>query len=214
MAKGDDKMKAKKLLFYLLAILLGGCVFSLHPLYSEKDLIFEEKLLGTWVNNGSKETWQFKRAGKKKYKMICTDEKGRTGSFDAGLGKLNNMMFLNIFPQEPKFKENDLYKLHILRVHSFIRIEQIEPTLKMRIMNPEKMKEMLEKNPKLIKHEIVQGRLILTAPTKKLQEFMKAHANDARLFSEPIELKRVPLKDPNAIEPNQQEPNNIKPNEN
>ncbi|MHC4463480.1 MAG: hypothetical protein ACYS6W_14495 [Planctomycetota bacterium] len=207
-------MKTKKFLFYVLAVLLGGCVLSLHPLYTDKDLIFEEKLLGTWANNDSEETWQFKRAGKKKYKMICTDEKDRTGPFDAGLGKLNNMMFLNILPQEPEFKENDLYKLHILRVHSFIKIEQIEPTLKMRIMNPEKMKEMLENNPKLIKHEIVQGRLILTAPTKKLQEFMKAHANDTRLFSEPIELKRAPLKDPNAIDPNQPEPNNIKPDEN
>ena len=47
-------MKTKKFLFYLLAVFLGGCVLSLHPLYTEKDLIFEEKLLGTWAKNDSK----------------------------------------------------------------------------------------------------------------------------------------------------------------
>ncbi len=211
-------MKAKKFLFYLLAVLLGGCVLSLHPLYTEKDLIFEEKLLGTWAKNDSKETWQFKQVnGDKYYKMIYTDEKGKKGPFDAGLGKLNNMMFLNIFPQEPKLKANDFYKFHILRVHSFIKIEQIEPTLKMRIMNPEKMKEMLENDPNLIKYEIVQDRLVLTASTEELQKFMKAHANDEGLFGEPSELKRVEAKDandPNAIDPNRPDPNSTEPNEN
>ena len=210
-------MKTKKFLFYLLAVLLGGCVLSLHPLYTEKDLIFEEKLLGTWAKNDSKETWQFKRAnGNKYYKMTYTDGEGKKGHFDAGLGKLNNTMFLNIFPQEPELKENDFYKFHILRVHSFIKIEQIEPTLKMRMMDPDKMKEMLENDPNLIKYEIVQDRLVLTAPTKELQEFMKAHANDEGLFGEPSEWKRVQPKDPNdpnTIDPNQAEPNSIEPNE-
>ena len=148
--------------------------------------------------------------------MIYTDEEGKKGHFDAGLGKLNNMMFLNIFPQEPKLKENDFYKFHILRVHSFIKIEQIEPTLKMRTMDPDKMKEMLENDPNLIKYEIVQDRLVLTAPTKELQEFMKAHANDEGLFGEPGEWKRVQPRepdDPNAIDPNQADPKSIEPDE-
>ncbi len=44
-------MNAKKFFFYLLAVLLGSCVpvMSLHPLFNEKDVVFDEKLLGTWV---------------------------------------------------------------------------------------------------------------------------------------------------------------------
>jgi len=191
-------MKVKKLVFYLLAVLLGGCVLSLNPLYTEKDLIFEKKLLGTWRKSGSEDTWQFERADSNNYyKVVYTDEKGRKGPFDAGLGKINNMMFLNIFPQEPKLDENDFYKFHILRAHSFIMVEQIEPTLKMRIMNPDKAKEMLENDPNLIKYEIVRDRLVFTASTEELQEFMKAHANDEGLFGEPGEWKRVQPKDPN-----------------
>ncbi|MFZ2146756.1 MAG: hypothetical protein WAV28_05995 [Sedimentisphaerales bacterium] len=200
-------MKVKKFFFYLLAALMGGCVLSLHPLYTEKDLIFEEKLLGTWAEEGSKETWQFKRANDnsdKHYEMIYTDKEGKKGRFDAGLGKLNNMMFLNICPKEPELSENDFYKFHILPVNSFIKIEQIQPTLEMRVMDPCNLKEMLENDPNLIKHEIVHDRLVLTASTKELQEFLKAHANDEGLFGEPSKLKRVQPKDPNAPESTKQ----------
>jgi hypothetical protein len=123
MAKGDENMKVKNLLCYMLAVLLGGCVLSLHPLYNKKDLIFEEKLLGTWIQNDSSETWQFKRAhSNKHYEVLYIDDKGKKATFDAGLGKLNSMMFLDIFPQEPELNENDYYKFHILRAHSFIKI--------------------------------------------------------------------------------------------
>jgi hypothetical protein len=202
MAKGDKKMKVKMILFYLLAVLLGGCVLSLHPLYEESDLIFEKKLLGTWAKSGSRETWQFKQGkGDGFYKMTYTDDKGVKGSFDAGLGKINNIMFLNIFPQEPKLKQNDYYKFHILRAHSFIRIEQIEPTLVMRVMNPDKTKEILKSDPNLIKYEIVQDRIVLTASTEELQKFMKAHANDEGLFGELGVLERVKSADPNGPNP-------------
>ena len=70
----------------------------------------------------------------------------------------------------------------------------------MRVMNPDDVKEMLENDPDLIKHEIVQDRLVLTASTKELQKFMKAHANDEGLFGEPSKMKRVQPKDPNVPE--------------
>lgn len=195
-------MKVQKLLFYLLAVLLGGCVLSLHPLYTEKDLIFEEKLLGNWVKKGSTETWQFERAdGGKSYKVVYTDEKGKKGPFDAGLGKIDNVMYLNIFPQEPELKENDYYKFHILRAHSFIRIERIEPNLVMRVMDPDTLKKMLENDPNLIKHEIVEDRLVLTASTEELQKFMKAHTNDEGFFAEATECERMQSRDPNVVEP-------------
>ena len=52
----------------------------------------------------------------------------------------------------------------------------------------------------MIKYEIVHDRLVLTASTKELQEFLKAHANDEGLFGEPSKMKRVQPKDPNVPE--------------
>jgi hypothetical protein len=67
-------------------------------------------------------------------------------------------------------------------------------------MEPDNVEDMLENDPNLIKHEIVQDRLVLTASTKELQKFMKAHADDEGLFGEPSKMKRVQPKDPNAPE--------------
>jgi len=211
-------MKTKKLLFYLLAGVLAGCVPSLHPLFTNEDAIFEEKLLGIWSEEkDSKETWEFQQYGgqdSKRYKMIYTDEKGKEGSFLATLGRLNGMLFLDLFPDEPEINTTDFYKIHLLGVHTFMKIEQIEPTLQMRMMDRDKIKEMLENDPNLIKHEVLekQGSIVLTASTEELQWFMIDHANDEGLFSEASELKRIKIKDtnePNAIDPNQAEPNTV-----
>jgi hypothetical protein len=204
---------AKKVLFYLLAALLGGCVpiLSLHSLYTEEDVVFEEKLLGTWLEDPNKpeSTWKFKRIEEPNnaYNLVLSDEEGKKGSFVAHLVKLEDSLFLDVFPDEFPCDTDDpnktdwLYNVFFLvPAHTFLKIEQIEPTLKMRIMEPDNVEEMLENDPNLIKHEIVQERPVLTASTKELQKFMKAHANDEGLFGEPSKMKRVQPKDPNAPE--------------
>jgi hypothetical protein len=211
-------MKVKKLLFYAIAGILCGCVPSLHCLFTDKDLVFEEKLLGIWAEDNSKDTWEFKRHTNeedKRYKLIYTDSEGQAGEFAAKLGKLDDMMFLDLYPGDADINANDFYKHHLLGVHTFMKIEQIEPTLQMRLMSPDKMKEMLEANPNLIKHEILEERdsqILLTASTKELQRFMIEHAKDEGLFEEPSDMRRLELKEPNepdATEPTGGEPNAV-----
>ncbi len=91
-----------------------------------------------------------------------------------------------------------------------MKVEQIEPTLQMQMMDPDKIEEMLKSDPNLIKHEIVEERIVLTASPEELQEFMKKHANDEGLFGEASDLERLEPQDPN--EPNDIDPNNIDPN--
>lgn len=183
-------MKTKKLLFYTLAVLLVGCVPSLHPLYTGKDLVFNEKLLGTWADKENRWTFQ-KGTDPNSYKLSVTDEKGK-GRFIAYLVKIDNMLFLDLFPEEPELEQaNDFYKLHLVGVHTFIKVEQIEPMLKVRVMDPGKIEKMLEDDPNLLKHEKVKDRIILTASPKELQKFMKKYANVVEVFGDPSELKRV-----------------------
>ena len=94
-------MKTKKVLFYLLAGILTGCVSSLHPLFTQKEAVFDEKLTGLWGNDSNnKETFEFTRASNdpnnKEYKMVYTDTDGKKGEFKATLGKLGSSMFLDL----------------------------------------------------------------------------------------------------------------------
>ena len=204
------KTRTKKILFYSLAALLTGCIPSLHSLYTEKDTVFDERLLGDWLTDDPKWEWKFeKHSDPNSYKLTVTDDEGK-GEFIAHLVKLNDMLFIDLYPGEPQsLKSCDLWQFHVLPVHTFMKVEQIEPiAAKMRMMNPKKMQEMLENDPNVIKHEIIEDdRIVLTASTNELQEFMKKHANDEDFFSDLLELERQKSKDPNA-------PQTVEPNEN
>ena len=72
----------KKLLLLLAGLLcLTGCVpvDSLNPLYTDKDVAFDESLLGAWVgpdksDEGGLEILAREQDGKKSYLLVMTDK--------------------------------------------------------------------------------------------------------------------------------------------
>ena len=196
-------MNTKKLLFYILAVLLGGCVpvISLHPLYTEKDVVVDKKLCGTWIDDSgdSKTTWEFECIDEPKnaYKLIFTDEEGKKGSFVAHMVKLENRLFLDIFPSELPWEAEDPNKmdwpynsLFLIPAHTFVKIDSIEPQLKLRLTSESKMEELLKENPSAVEHTSVGNRLVLTGSTKELQAFVLKYANDERVFTDQGTLSR------------------------
>ncbi|MFA5251296.1 MAG: hypothetical protein WC454_01775 [Phycisphaerae bacterium] len=193
-------MNTKKLFFYLLAGILGGClpVMSLHPLFTEKDVAYDEKLIGTWEDpNGT--VWQFSDANEpeKAYKFIFTDKEGKKGTFVAHLVKLENRLFLDVYPSEPPWDETDPNKVEWLHntfffipVHTFIKVNETEPQLKLQLTDDEELKSLLNDDPNAVEYTSTKDRLVLTASTKGLQEFVLKYADDSRLFTEEIPLTR------------------------
>ncbi len=202
--------QAKKALFYLLAALLGGCVpvMSLHPLYTEKDVVFQERLLGRWVDdpNSPKTTWEFNRIEEPKnaYNLVFSDEEGKKGSFIAHLVRLRSVgtpgksrLFLDVYPSEPPEEMEDPNKLELpynyfflIPTHTFIKIDFNGPQLKIWLTNGEDMEKLLKEEPNAVKHTFIEDKLILTAPTKELQDFILKYADDKRVFKGEIVLDR------------------------
>jgi len=187
----------------MLAVILGGCVpvISLHPLYTEKDIVVDKKLCGTWIDNSgdTKTTWEFERIDEPKnaYKLIFTDEDGKKGSFVAHLLKLKDMLFLDIFPGELPWEPEDPNKmdwpynsLFLIPAHTFVKIDSIEPRLKLRLTSESKMEELLKENPSAVEHTSIGERIVLTASTKKLQAFVLKYAEDERVFTGEVTLSR------------------------
>ena len=190
-----------------LAVLLGifvlsvSCVLSLHPLYTEKDLVVEPKLEGNWADKEGKEFWTFEKSGEKSYKLtIVQKEKGSESSeksgedesvkFDVHLVKLGNYIFMDLYPQEPDIK-NDFYKWHLLPAHSFSRIWIEQDIVRISMLSIDWFKKMIEKKKVKIAYEkIDENRFVLTAPTEKLQKFILKYAEDSEAFPEPAELYR------------------------
>ncbi|MCX5638781.1 MAG: hypothetical protein NTX52_13980 [Planctomycetota bacterium] len=85
-------MKTKKFVFCLLAVVvLGGCfpslslLPSLHPLYTDETLTFEEKLIGKWLDGN--DIWELKKEGENAYKLRIVEE-DKEGLFEAHLVQL------------------------------------------------------------------------------------------------------------------------------
>lgn len=215
-------MKTKKILFYLLAGLLGGCVpvMSLHPLYNEADVVFEKHLVGTWLEDVTPfTTWEFKcpNEPEKLYKLILSEDEGSEGSFDVYLVKLENRLFLDVYPNsfpggdvgdvdDPNAAGELLYNaFFFVPVHTFIKIDSIAPQLKMRLTDDDEMQTLLKEDPNAVRHELVDDKLVLTAPTKELQAFVRKYADDSRVFpdekvlirKETTDTEATPKRDPN-----------------
>ena len=219
----EKKMKVKKALFYLLAGILGSCVpvMSLHQLYNEQDVVFDQKLLGTWVgdsNDTMEFTWPEKEG--KTYRLIYTSidkDKGKEmkGIFTVHLVKLKDKLFLDIFPEGlPCGKLDDpnevkwFYNVFFITpMHTFVVVDSIEPKLKLRLTDNEKMKEFLEKDPNAIKHEMLEDNPMLTANTAELQKFVLKHVDNNDVFSVQLTLEKLKIQklninpDKSGVEP-------------
>ena len=179
-----------KLLTLSFLLMFASCVTSLNPLYTEQDLIFDAALLGVWTDKNSTETWELTKADEKEYKIVYTDEDGKTGEFTAHLLKADGKTFLDLTPVEPTLSQNDFYKGHFLPTHTFALVSQTAPTVQISFLEPKWLKKSLAENPKAIRHEKLDDEILLTDAPKKLQKFLLAHLNTEGAFAKPISLKR------------------------
>lgn len=171
---------------------LAGCIQSLYPIYTDKDLVFEPALVGTWAEKpDSKETWRFSKVDDTTYELVQTEDDGKTGTFVARLASVKGTLLLDLYPKDPELNATDYYKFHLRFVHSFILVTQVAPTLQMAPMDYDWLKGFLKTHPKAVRHEVVDDQLILTAPTRELQAFVLAHVKTKGAWGELSNMTRV-----------------------
>lgn len=176
----------------VMALQIAGCVPSLHPLYTAEDVVFDTALLGEWSKPGSEETFAFTKHGKKAYRVVYTDPDGQQGTFAVRLVELDGHRFLDFFPEREidDKQDNVFYEAHLVPTHSFMRVEQITPTLQMAPLDPKWMDEFLKMHPNAIRHERTDDQVVLTAPTGELQAFVLEHLDTEDAWGKLSELSR------------------------
>jgi hypothetical protein len=179
----------------LTMIALAGCVPSLHPFYTNADLVLEPKLEGTWKEPDTTATWTITRAADKSagaYTIVQNDAEGKRGEFIGHLAKVDGRLFMDITPAEPQIdRASDFYRMQLMPVHMIVAIEQVEPMLKATMLDVKWMKKHIEADPAAISHEIVDDNVVLTASTKELQQFFITHLATEGAYGEAMELTRA-----------------------
>lgn len=168
-----------------LVLVLEGCIPSLHPLYTDKDLVFEPALLGEWVDQESKEALTFTKGEENKYKLVFTDDSGKMLAYIAHLVRLDGKLFLDVGP-DPDAECNTA----CAPFHWFFFVSQVQPTLRIWDFHDNWLEVFLKKNPSALGHEFVGEDLWLTAPPKKLQSFLLKHLHTKDALSDPVDYVR------------------------
>lgn len=173
----------------VVAAVMFGCVPSLQPLATEKERVFEPKLVGTWAKADGKLSLKFEKGDDNAYKVVATDENGDASKLEAGLLRLGNDLFFDTTVDDVDLK-GDFAKFHLLPVHLFTKITLNGDTLTYATLNFDWLKKLREEKKLTIRHEVMNDMVVLTAPTKDLQEFLRKNANNTDAFQKPTELKR------------------------
>ena len=184
-------MKLPVTTFILILVLFTtACVPSLNPLYTEADLIMDSALIGSWEEKETGETWTFSSCEKLKYSLVHIDSDGRKGEYDARLVKIEDKLFLDIVPVKPGFRQNDLYRERFISTHTFVHVIRRGSTAEIAYMESRWLKDYLAENTNEIRHEKVNGEIVLTSSPKETQRFVLAHLSTRGAFSQPSELTR------------------------
>jgi hypothetical protein len=178
-----------------IAALLCSCLPSINPFYTDKDVIFDPRLLGAWQEQDKTEkpdVWKFEGTTNKTYELTVTQEERKQGVFTAHLFQLQQEFFLDLIPADCEFATNqaDLVAFSMFPGHLLVRVTQIEPKLKLALFDFDWLQKYLEKNPKALAHRQEGDRLLLTAGTRDLQEFVLQHLGEGELFAKPDTMVR------------------------
>jgi len=176
-------------------LLLAGCVVtSVYPYYTDKDLVFDPALLGDWKGS-DKDTMAFKEftrvepLGDKGYRATSFTEE-QTNSVICHLFRLKGQLFLDTCPTNQDF--------NLIPVHQVSKVMRTSPDFEHATMNYKWLEELLKKNPKAIRHTLVDDkvegtndtRIVLAADTSELQRFILKHLNNTNAWSEPSKASR------------------------
>ena len=171
------------------AVLLAGCVVSsVCPFYTQKDLVFEPAILGSWINqNDASETWKFERAEKLAYRFTLIEARHAT-VMEARTFKLEGQLFMDIHSLDQD--------IHVIPAHYVLKVTALAPMLRMSEVDDEWLLALLAKDPTALRHHVLQTgdkpedrRLVLTGDTAELQKFIVQHLNTTGAWKESFDLR-------------------------
>jgi len=202
-----------------LALASAGCLTSLHPWFTQDDLVFEPALIGTWQDVASPDvTWTFERKDDTTYTLIDTrnqDEprkdskaaakKPVTSRLTARLMRLGQQRFLDISAGD-EWSDSEMLQSLLVNSHAVAKVSLEGDTLSTAFLDGDWIETALGDKRIVLSHEVVDAsgaaddpptrihsssrRVILTAPTGELRTFLTKHANTAGAFQAGEQMRR------------------------
>jgi hypothetical protein len=184
-----------------LALSTAGCLppVSLQPLYTTDDAVEQPEVFGIWRAADDDSTRMIiRRSNPAEYPSPAFDvvfvEKGHSAHLYTGhLVRLDDSLFWDVEPvQSEEWKDHPA----VVAAHLILRANVADDTLRLTPLREERFQELADIECSDLSATEADDRIVLTASTDRLREFLAAHANDPDVFmEEPLVYSRVPAPD-------------------
>ncbi len=126
----------------------------------------------------------------KGYRMTIIDDED-TIVFQARLAEIGDNLFLDMYPDEA----NNTFGVSVINnffpVHSFSKISVEGEKMVLTDFDMEQLRDLFKSNLIRLRHENVDGDILITAQPRELQKFLKMYSEDETVFEEPDEYIKV-----------------------
>ena len=193
----------------MLALLAGSCIPSLFPLYTEKDLVTDDRIIGTW-EAGEMGTWVIERLYYKPlidifssdwsdakenntYKLVVIETDGGDtleAEFVVHMLVLGGQHYLNYYPGDFEL-DHDFLSWHMVEANNFSKVWITEDSISLAFFDPSYLEELIDENRIKISHIRHDNGILLTARTRELQKFVIKYGNEEDAILEPDILRRI-----------------------
>jgi hypothetical protein len=197
--------------FAFLLIFLSGCLHTLHPIFTEKDLAYNPKLIGTWKteNQGNKGRavitnlanenslelpGNISSIKQKGYLISYQDENGATSErYIAFLARIGKHLYFDYFPADKKEdqKIDEFFAAHFVKIHTSYRVEiSNDGSFEISQLDEGYVTKLIDEKKIRISHETdADDNTVITASTQELQQYLlkygdepSAYRNDKTIF--------------------------------
>jgi len=190
--------------FAFLLIFLSSCLTTLHPIFTEKDLAYDPKLIGTWntENEGKKGTVTINNLAtensvelpgnisaikQKGYFIIYQDENGKVSDqYIAFLARIGKHLYFDYFPADKKEdrKLDEFFGVHFVRMHTSYRVEILKDgSFELSQLDGSYVKNLIDEKKIRISHETdADDNTVITASTKELQQYLLKYGDEPSAY--------------------------------
>ena len=190
--------------FTFLIIFLSSCLYTLHPIFTEKDLAYDPKLIGTWntENEGKKGRviisylatensvelpGNISAIKQKGYFIVYQDENGKVSDqYIAFLARIGKHLYFDYFPADKKEdrKLDEFFGVHFVRMHTSYRVEILKDgSFELSQLDGSYVKSLIDEKKIRISHETdAEDDMTITASTKELQQYLLKYGDEPSAY--------------------------------
>ena len=181
-------------LLTLLSLSAAGCLWSVHPLYTDETSVFEPALLGVWATADGEKTAIIQHGEDNSYEITYLQEdlsEGASGKYRGRLVRLGDYLFLDVRPDKKAMDTLMETKpvWYLLPTHTFYRLQLSGDTVTVSLVDDGLVREAGEL-PLAHEKVIDEDGYLLTASPAEMQAQLKKRGGDEKLYLKLGEFRR------------------------